>query len=106
MEVHFLTEGGKSMLLQPWQKKPNDLHQITINGTLVNVKIVKTETIENSTGIQYVVTYNIPGYGIAQPFYYDANTNYVKERKINSGIPKEFAYKFGKNFNWSYYFGY
>lgn len=69
----------------------------------MNVKIVKTETIENSTGIQYVVTYNIPGYGIAQPFYYDANTNYVKERKINSGIPKEFAYKFGKNFNWSYY---
>ena len=56
---------------------------------------MKTETIEKSTGIQYTVTYHIPGYGIAQPFYYDANTNYVKERQINSGIPKEFAYKSG-----------
>ena len=60
-------------------------------------------TIETPNGIGYLVTYNIPNYGITQPYLYDGRISYAKERRTSSMMPKEFAFKFGKNFDWSYY---
>ena len=66
------------------------------DGSKVEAEIVEKGKIENTKGFWWFVVYNIPNYGIAQPFYYDEKKNYAKKRQINSGIPKEFFYILGK----------
>lgn len=49
------------------------------------------------------VIFDVPGYGETQPFWYDEQSSYAQLRRSRSGMPKEYTYKRGKDFNWDYY---
>lgn len=49
------------------------------------------------------VAYEVPGYGLTQPYWYDDHTSYADSRRARSGLPIEYVYKCGKDFRWDYY---
>lgn len=53
-----------------------------------------------------LITYEIENYGVANEFYTPdgmITASQLAERQIQSGMPKEYVYKCGNDFNWSYY---
>lgn len=55
-----------------------------------------------------LITYEIENYGIANEFYTPdgmITASQLAERQIQSGMPKEYVYKSGRDFIWSYYKG-
>ena len=63
----------------------------------------QVETFQTNGASGAFVTFDVPGYGETQPFWYDEKTSYAQMRRSRSGMPKEYTYKRGKDFNWDYY---
>lgn len=84
---------------------PGDRQQISIGDTsiLATIKTVSEYKVDQTSGA--FVVYEIPGYGETQPFWVDENTSYAQMRRDRSGMPKEYTYKRGKDFQWDYYGG-
>lgn len=80
-----------------------DQQQITIGSICTTATVKQVETFQTNGASGAFVTFDVPGYGETQPFWYDEKTSYAQMRRSRSGMPKEYTYKRGKDFNWDYY---
>lgn len=65
-----------------------------------------TETIPDNLGGGQLVTYDIEGYGLTQPYYYPSEkvSAFEADRRMNrSRMPLEFVYKRASDFHWDEY---
>lgn len=80
-----------------------DQQQITIGSICAMATVKQVEPYQDKGVTGAFVIFDVPGYGETQPFWYDEKTSYAQMRRSRSGMPKEYTYKRGKDFNWDYY---
>ena len=83
--------------------KPGDHTVITTACTELDAVVVSVNRYEYGKTAGWEVVYDIPGYGITQPYWYDDHTSFADVRRTRSGIPVEYVYKRGSDFKWDYY---
>lgn len=79
-------------------QRPITIGSISIMGTVRQVEPYQVDNVSGS-----FVIFDVPGYGETQPYWFDENTSYAQLRRSRSGMPKEYTYKRGKDFNWGFY---
>ena len=79
-----------------------DQQQITIGSICAMATVKQVEPYQDKGVTGAFVIFDVPGYGETQPFWYDEKTSYAQMRRSRSGMPKEYTYKRGKDFNWDY----
>lgn len=83
--------------------KPGEHTVITTACTELDAVVVSVNRYEYGKTAGWEVVYDIPGYGITQPYWYDDHTSFADVRRTRSGIPVEYVYKRGSDFKWDYY---
>lgn len=83
--------------------KPGDRTTITTANISTEATVVSVTRYEYGSTSGWEVVYDIPGYGITQPYWYDDRTSYADSRRARSGMPAEYVYKRGQHFRWDYY---
>ena len=83
--------------------KPGDRTTITTANISTEATVVSVTRYEYGSTSGWEVVYDIPGYGLTQPYWYDDRTNYADSRRARSGMPTEYVYKRGQHFRWDYY---
>ena len=85
-----------------------DQHQIITESFSGSGKVIAVDYLNDEKQKGALITYEIENYGIANEFYTPdgmITASQLAERQIQSGMPKEYVYKSGRDFIWSYYKG-
>ena len=86
--------------------KTGDRHHITTDCCSVEAIVTKVRGIQTPSQMGLLVDYGIEGYGETNSFYIPDSRildTQVESRRSRSGMPKEYVYKSGKDFDWNQY---
>ena len=88
------------------EMKPGDLHHIETQCYSGTAAVKRICTLSPTQKTPLLVDYEIENYGETAPFIIPGNAgvNYLADdRRNRSGMPKEYVYKTGRDFNWNLY---
>lgn len=105
MEI-IKTDKRMVMELDKKNLKIGEVRQIDTENISANATVVDVREVETPEQKGLMVTFDVEDYGETNPFYIRdeqilaAQTKY---RQSRSGIPMEYVYKYGRDFDWSVY---